>query len=428
MWLRLAALAVFAVVPVLHAQERSPVPLFTLDQAIQRVASTHPDLRLVDGRRDVLQANLDAAGLRPPLTLGATLENAAGSGTYRGFDQAELTVTLAGTLERGGKLDARRTLVQANIDNLAPQREIARLDLLAETARRYLAVTAAIRQREIADTDIEQRKRSVEAARRRHEAGASPESVVLTAQAALAEAELNRERAQQRERAARQTLAALWNQRDPDFGTVAGDPLALPALEDFAQLSAWLERTPELAQLAGEARIREAQVRLTRSETKADLQWQIGARALRGDDNDVALIAGLSVPLGVSRRAQPGIRAAEAELALSSVEREALSIQLYSTLSSAYGDYTTARMETERLSRDVLPRLAKAEQAADRAWRAGAISYMEWAMLQDQRVQARSRQLQAALDAQTALIEIQRLTGQPVVAAAGTASHSDNTP
>jgi cobalt-zinc-cadmium efflux system outer membrane protein len=130
----------------------------------------------------------------------------------------------------------------------------------------------------------------------------------------------------------------------------------------------------------------------------------------------------------VSRRAQPGIRAAEAELALSSVEREALSIQLYSTLSSAYGDYTTARMETERLSRDVLPRLAKAEQAADRAWRAGAISYMEWAMLQDQRVQARSRQLQAALDAQTALIEIQRLTGQPVVAAAGTASHSDNTP
>ena len=73
-------------------------------------------------------------------------------------------------------------------------------------------------------------------------------------------------------------------------------------------------------------------------------------------------------------------------------------------------------------------RIDGAEQAADRAWRAGAISYMEWAMLQDQRVQARSRQLQAALDAQTALIEIQRLTGQPVVAAAGNAPHSDNTP
>lgn len=428
MGLRWAALAVFAVVPVLHAQERPPVPLFTLDQAIQRVASTHPDLRLVDGRRDVLQASLDVAGLRPPLTLGATMENAAGSGAYRGFDQAELTVTLAGTLERGGKLDARRALAQANIDSLAPQREVNRLDLLAETARRYLAVTAALRQGEIAEVDIEQRKRTVEAARRRHEAGAAPESVVLAAQAALAEAELDCARARQRERAARQTLAALWNQRDPDFGTVAGDPLVLPALEDFARLSAWLEGTPELARLAGEARIREAQVRLARSEARGDLQWQVGARALRGDGDDVAWVAGLSMPLGTSRRAQPGIRAAEAELALGPVEREALSIRLYSTLSSAYGDYTTARMEAERLTRDVLPKLAKAEQAADRAWRAGAISYMEWAMLQDQRIQARSRQLQAALDAQTALIEIQRLTGQPVVAAAGNAPHLDDTP
>lgn len=428
MKLRWAALAVFAAVPALNAQVQPSVPPFTLEQAIERVAATHPDLRLVDGRRAVLQANLDAAGLRPPLTLGATLENVAGSGAYRGFDQAELTVSLSGVLERGGKLDARRTLAQANIDVLAPQREIARLDLLAETARRYLAVTAAIGERAIADTDIAQRRRSVEAARRRHAAGASPESVVLTAQAALAEAELDRARALQRERAARQALAALWNRREVDFGPVAGDPLVLPVLEDFAQLATLLETTPELAQLAGEARIREAQLRLASSEETADLQWQFGARALRGDDDDVALVAGLSLPLGSARRAGPGIRAAQAELALSAVEREALSIRLYSTLSGAYGDYVTARLETERLSQDVLPRLAQAEQAAERAWRAGAISYMEWAMLQDQRVQARRRRLQAAIAAQTALIEIQRLTGRPVVVATAGASPSENTP
>jgi cobalt-zinc-cadmium efflux system outer membrane protein len=72
-------------------------------------------------------------------------------------------------------------------------------------------------------------------------------------------------------------------------------------------------------------------------------------------------------------------------------------------------------MEVERLRTDVFPRLAKAEQAADRAWRAGAISYMEWAMLQDQRVQARRRQLDTAISAQASLIEIQRLIGQPIV-------------
>ncbi len=40
------------------------------------------------------------------------------------------------------------------------------------------------------------------------------------------------------------------------------------------------------------------------------------------------------------------------------------------------------------------------------------------AQLQAMRIEARQRQLDAALAAQTALIEIQRLTGQPLVATA----------
>ncbi|OQP71091.1 cation transporter [Xanthomonas phaseoli pv. syngonii LMG 9055] len=427
MWLRLVALAAFAVVPVLHAQERPLSQTLTLDDAVQRVAQTHPDLRLVDGQGSVLQANLAGASLRPAMVLGATIENVGGTGQYRTFNQAEVTVTLSGVLERGGKLDARRTLALARIDSLAPQREIARLDLLAETARRYLAITAAIRQREIAELDIEQRKRTVDAARRRLEAGASPESVVLTAKAAFAEAELDRDRAAQAERTARLNLGALWNQREGVAGTVSGDPMVMPALSAFQQLSDYLESNPEIAQVASEARILEAQVRLARTEAMPDLQWQVGGRLLR-QTNDVGVMGSLSIPLGSQRRAEPGIRAAEAQLALNGVERQALLVRLLSTLSAAHGDYATSRLEVERLSSDVLPRLADAERAADRAWRAGAISYMEWAMLQDQRIQARKRQLQAAIAAQSSLIEIQRLTGQPLVAAAGSTAKDTSQP
>lgn len=428
MWLRLAAVAALAVAPcVLHAQARSPQRVFALDDAIARIAELHPDLRLIDGRRAVLDAQARQAAQRPPLALGATLENAPGNGAYRAFDQAELTVTLSGVLERGGKLDARRALAQANLDALAPAREIARLDLLAETARGYLAVTAAVRQQQIAELDIAQRQRAVEAAQRRFQAGASPEATVLTAQAAQAGAELDRDRAVQAQRAARQGLAALWNGRDADFGDIAGDPLALPALEDFAALARWLEGTPELARLAGETRIREAELRLARSQAGADLDWQVGVRVLRPED-DLALVAGVSLPLGAARRAQPGIRAAQAQLALGSIERDALSVRLYAALAAAHGQYATARLEAERIGREVLPRLARAEQAAGHAWRAGAASYLDWAMAQDQRVRALERQLQAALQAQAALIELQRLTGQPLVAAAAAPMPTDTTP
>ncbi|EKU26749.1 cation efflux system protein [Xanthomonas translucens pv. graminis] len=120
MWLRLAAVAAFAVASCAWAQAVPPDAVLTLDDAFARVARTHPDLRLADGQRRVLAAEAEREALHPPLRLGAELENAFGSGAARGLDQAELTVSLAGVLERGGKLDARRTLAQARIDALAP--------------------------------------------------------------------------------------------------------------------------------------------------------------------------------------------------------------------------------------------------------------------------------------------------------------------
>ncbi len=415
MSVRLAALAALVAVSAIawpaHAADR-----LSLDEAFARVAQTHPDLRLFGARQDILSADLERAALRPAWVAGASVENAFGTGEASGLDGAELTLSLASVLERGGKLDARRTLAQSRIDALAVEREARRLDLLAEVARRYLAMVAAQRQRDIAELDIAQRQRTVAGARHRLQAGASPESVVLTAQAALARAELDRARAEQRFAAARQHLAALWGERAPTFDVVAADPTALPQVASFAQLTSTLEQTPELAQFVGERRIREARLQLARADAKADLDWEVGVRRLQATD-DMALVGSISMPLGASRRAQPEIRAAEAELTALEIERESKGLSLYSTLAEAHGRYLTAQLEVDRLGTDVLPKLAKAEAAAERAYRAGAISYLEWAQLQSERTAARKQQLDAALEAQRALIEIQRLTGAPFVAA-----------
>ncbi|WP_238395010.1 TolC family protein [Pseudoxanthomonas mexicana] len=399
----------------------------TLDDAIARVAQMHPEIRWVEARTVVLAAERERAEQRPPWIAGAEVENAFGTGHARGLDSAELTLTLASVLERGGKLDARRTLAQSRIDAMAVQRESRRLDLLAETARRYLAVVAAERSRTLAEADMAQRQRTVAAARRRLPSGASPESVLLTAQAALARAELARDRAEQQRTAARQHPAALWGERAPTFDSVAGDPLALPTISPLQTLAAELERTPELAQFAGERRIAEARLQLARTAATPDLEWQVGIRRLQESD-DTALVAGVSMPLGSRARAQPEIRAADAEREALSIEREAKGLSLYSTLVEAHGRYTAAQVEVARLQQDVLPKLARAEQAAERAYRAGAISYLEWAQLQSERTAVRQQQLDVALDAQRALIEIQRLTGQALVTAPTAASSGDIAP
>ena len=334
--MRMRAAAVAACVMALWAgNPAAAAEKLTLDDAFRRVQEAHPDLRLTDAKRDVLSAEFDRAGLPPGMVLGVGIENILGTGERSAFDSAETTVSLGSVFERGGKLEARRTLAQSRIDALAIERETKRLDLLAEVARRYLAVVAAQRQRAIAGQDIEQRRRTVAGARHRFTAGASPQSVVFAAEAALSRAELEQARAQQREQSARQHLAALWGERDPQFAVVSGNPYSLPTLDAFAQLAAWLDRTPEIAQFTGERRIREARVQLARSQATPDWSWELGARQFRSG-NDVALLASVSMPLGSRARAQPEIRAAEAELALLEVERESRGLGLYSTLADAH--------------------------------------------------------------------------------------------
>ena len=423
MQMRLAALAACVVALAVALPTHAAAPL-SLDDAFARVADTHPQLRLFDARNDVLRAELERATLGPALVAGAELENAFGTGEASGLGGAEVTLTLASVLERGGKLDARRILANSRIDALAVEREAQRLDLLAEVARRYLDIVAAQQQARIAALDVAQRQGTVAAARERHVAGASPESVVFTAQAALARAELDKARAEERADAARQHLAALWGERAPGFSVVEQDATALPAIAGFDVLEDWLDRTPELAQFVGERRIREARLQLARSEATPDVDWQVGVRRLQ-ESGDFGLVGSISMPLGTRSRAQPGIRAAEAELAALSVEREAKGLALYSTLAEAHGRYRVARIEVRRLGEDVLPRLAKAEAAAAQAYRAGAASYLEWATLQAEHTDARRQQLDAALAAHRALVEIQRLTGQPFVAAASATDDGD---
>jgi cobalt-zinc-cadmium efflux system outer membrane protein len=301
------------------------------------------------------------------------------------------------------------------LDALGLEEEARRLDLLAEVARRFLDLLADQYLLEIAEADLSQREKVVEAAAQRVQAGASPDSVRLTAEAAVSRAKLHLNRAQAQTHAAARSLAALWNDRSPNFDRAAGDPLVPVAVPSLDVLSALLEGNPQLRQFADERRLREARVQLARSASTPDIEWQAGVRRLESTKEWTAVL-GISVPLGTRARAEPRLKAAQAELAALSLEHESEEITLYETLIDAHARLTAARGEAQMARIDLLPRLEQAERAAERAFRAGALSYLEWAQVQSETTAARQEQLQAAIEAHRALIEIQRLTGQPFIA------------
>jgi cobalt-zinc-cadmium efflux system outer membrane protein len=301
------------------------------------------------------------------------------------------------------------------VDGLALNEQARRLDVLAEVARRYLDVLAAQTLLSIVEDNVGQRERTVEAAAQRARVGASPDSVRLAAVAAAARARQERERVRAELQGATRRLASLWGDRAHAFDRVNGDLLAPPTVTSFEAITAFLERSPELRRFADEKRLREARLQLARASRTADLEWQIGVRRLE-DTQDWAALASLSMPLGTRARAASAMRAAQAELTELDLERDAEELTLYATLSEAHSRLSAMTMDVTLAAQEVLPALEQAETAAERAYRAGALSYLEWAQLQADRTEARREQVSAALQAHRALIEIQRLTGESFVA------------
>ena len=183
-----AAACLSAYAPMVHADPLS------LDAAFARVVANHPELAVLDARLAGLAAERERAMLGPALDVGASVENAFGSGDVAALDGAEVTLSLSSVFERGDKRAARIAVADRRIDASGLLREAKQIDLLAEVARRYLDVVAARAEATIASADLQQRQRTEAAAAERVAAGGAPASVQLAARAALQRADGERAR------------------------------------------------------------------------------------------------------------------------------------------------------------------------------------------------------------------------------------------
>jgi cobalt-zinc-cadmium efflux system outer membrane protein len=387
----------------------------TLDAALAKVIASHPELRGFALRGEVLEYESTVASLRPEMSLGLSIENAVGTGDYRGFESAESTLTLAGLIERGGKRDARRAMAAARFDAFVVERSAMQFDVLAETARRYLDVVGKQARQPMLEAELAQRERMAEVAHKRFAIGAAPEAMALKADADVAATKAALAATRAATIAAVRKLALMWSDRSGAVFEAIPLPSAVPPLPAYEDFRKALPSSPELARFATESRIRDARVRLAVADASADIDWELGVRHLAGS-GDVALVAGASIPLGVSRRAALRRSVARAERAALELERESVEAQLEATLLEAWSRANSVVERVTALESEVLPRLRKAAESAERAYVAGALTYVEWSEVQSAVRSAVEAVLDAKLEWRRSMIEIQRLTAESVVA------------
>lgn len=390
-------------------------PVLTLRDALTKTLESNPDLKAFGFEIEAHAGRIQQAGARPSPEVGLLVENAFGSGARSSLDSAETTLSIGFAIERGAR-ERRINVASAGTDLLGTEATIRRLDIAAETARRYIAVLEG--QSQVTQTKNATRagEQTLHAVQARVRAAKVPAAEEARAQAQLARTRLDEEHAEHELLSARRRLAALWGDIEADFGKVGGDLSSLPVLEPFESLRSRLQHNPDFSRLVSEKRVREAELRL--AEMRRRPPWHVSAGVRRFEDaGDHAFIVGLTVPLAGRDLARGAISEARANSAGVDARGEALRVQLDAELFALYQELRHAYAEVSTLAKDVLPRMEESEQQSRYAYERGRYGYMEWASAQRELLDARRALLEANANVHRHRIEIERLTGGALSAA-----------
>ncbi len=385
------------------AQEPARTPM-TLDQALSAALAASPALAAARLGRAEAAARKDVARQRPNPEL--SLEEAR--------DTPRDVATLSLPLERGGKRQRRMALAAAQAQS--GEAEIARLtvDVRNQTRRAYFALAAA--EQRAAETAALQQfaARASAAARARFEAGDVPRLDVLQAELAAEQAAGESDKSRGLLARARADLATLLG-RPPEVPLDASDGLdsgRVPPVGEAVDLS--VRSSAELAVLDLGIVQQQAQVALARAEAVPDVTAAAGVTHHDPPNFDWGWRGGLTFTLPIFTQHRALAQLEEATLARLQAEREAAATRLRGEVFAAATSALVQRQAYLRYRDVILPHVAEVEGMAEDSYRSGqtglAPLLQSLQTARDLRLQA----VQAGLDYQIALADLERAMGAPL--------------
>jgi cobalt-zinc-cadmium efflux system outer membrane protein len=398
--------------PIATAETRA----LTLRDAVQQTLERSPQLAVFPFEQRAAEARVLQAGLRPNPELSVEVENIAGSGDYSGADAAEYTLALSQLVELGSKRDKRSALAGIDRDVTTQSYELVRLDVLAETTRRYIEAARAQALREWASEAADSTGKALRATQQGVQAGAAPSVETDRMRLAATRAQRLEQRSRNDVKASYIRLAASWGDLAPAFTSVQEQLHTLPELPALAVLQEKLRQSPQLTQYLTQQRLREAQLRLAESAATPDLRVGMGVRHL-AEAGDNALVFSFAMPLAIHDRNQGNIAAARADLEKNSAEQALAQQDLSAVLQTLYLQAQSSREEAIQLHDQDVPLAKKALRDVEAGYANGRYSQLDFINAQQSLQSLQRESIEAAAAFHLIVLELERLTGESMTAA-----------
>ncbi len=415
---RFACAMAFLVSPWLTSVSHSQT--LTLGAALQRALAANP--RLTAAGRDVGIAagqSVQAGALINP-EVSYELDNAFGTGIFRGTQSAESTLQISQVFEWFGKRDARIAAGAAGVDVASIQQKAVRLEVLSETAIAFLNVLGLQRKIQILDDQVAALDRLTPLLRRRVEAGASSPAETGRTEVASAVVKADRERLRASLSSARRDLAVLMGETTPKFAAVSGRLEFTGRPPSFQSVISAIDANPQLVRWMAVYAQRNAEFLMARLKPYPDVRIAAGWRHFNEvfdgpvrETNDNAVRLSVSVPIPVFDQNQGNILSAEESLAKTRYEREANRNTLIVVAGRAYDSLQGSLRELSILRETAIPKAREAVEAISEGYGQGRYSLLEVLDAQASVAQTRLREEEAEQNFHVAVATIEGLVGNP---------------
>ena len=401
--LLIGALALAALVSGRVAEAQPPASM-SLPDALARAVEANPTLAAARAARTIGAAGIDAARQRPNPEVSVEVERETPHWAFAG------TVPLEVSGKRQRRVDvatATLAVTEADTARIAAQ-------VRSDVRRAYFTAVAAVRRVAIAQELEALATRARDAAQDRFQTGAAPRLEALQAGLALAQAQNDTVTARGDVAAARAELNALLAY-PADASPTLADPLDVGPLPSLSDATAQA--------LAGNAELAVLQKRIDEDRARVAL-----AQAMRRPDPSVTGTltydapgeftfgwrGGAAIALPIFTTGKADVRVAESTLARTTAERDARVAEISGAVGAALARASAARTALDRYVTDIVPASQQVEQMAEESYRSGQTGVTAYLQTVQAAREIRQRALQAGLDYQLALADLERAMGTPL--------------
>lgn len=382
----------------------------TLKQALQRTLDNNPELNLYPLYLRKAEADLQQADTYP-----------VPEGEIE-ISKDEASLTLSQSFELGNKRNSRMDFSNAKQQQLKAEFAITRLNLMAETSRRFYQVLALQKQSRVFETRIGQEKRALTIINQRANAGAVLQADVANMALRLARSKNTLEQLRFSIDDAKSYLALMWLGTGNDINHISGNLANLPTLPNEEQLAErinnGLEQLPDYQLQVALLSIAESQLRLAQASGQADFNLGFGIAHDRNTD-DQSLILTASMPLnflsvgGNPNRGRINSAQAQQQVSLEQVESKRQELKL--ALARIQQNLIKNIQLAKRINTELLPLAVDVLSSTQKAYRQGQYRVSQWIDAQNQVFNLEHDLINSHVRIFNQVLELERTLGQSIV-------------